>query len=160
MVVGRSLAAHREPTTPPKPHCISAVGKLIQRVSEGVKRGVSDGEGGGAETGISAAVFETLEELWRILSEYVFADEYDDAIRAAREAVSRWHNAGAASALAWVVSSLVNEAGIAHPQLVAEGLDAAQFAAGENPGEVRNWESTASLLMASSRVQDAVHTGP
>jgi hypothetical protein len=130
--------------------------ELIQRVSEGVKRGVSDGAGGGVETEIPASVFETLEELWRILTAYVFGNEYDDAIRVAREAVSRWRNADAASALAWVVSSLVNEAGIAHPQLIAEGLDAAQLAARENPREVRNWESTASLLVASSRVQDAV----
>jgi tetratricopeptide (TPR) repeat protein len=129
---------------------------LIQRVAQAVKRGMTDGQGGGVETEIPASVFQTLEELWRILSEYVFADEYDDAIRVAREAVSRWHSADAASALAWVVTSLVTDAGIAHPQLVAEGLDAAQFAARENPGEVRNWESAASLLMASSRVQDAV----
>ena len=69
---------------------------------------MTDGQGGGVETEIPASVFETLEELWRILSEYVFADEYDDALRVAREAVSRWHNADAASALAWVVTSLVN----------------------------------------------------
>jgi tetratricopeptide (TPR) repeat protein len=130
--------------------------KLIQRVSQAVKRGMADDQGGGAEAEIPASVFETLEELWRILSEYVFADEYDEALRVAREAVSRWRNADAASALAWVVTNLVNDAGFAHPQLVTEGLEAAQFAAREQPGEVRNWESTASLLLASSRVQDAV----
>jgi hypothetical protein len=130
--------------------------RLIQRVSQAVKRGMADDQGGGAETEIPASVFETLEELWRILSEYVFADEYDEALRVAREAVSRWRNADAASALAWVVTSLVNDAGIAHPRLVAEGLEAAQFAVRMQPGEVRNWESTASLLLASSMVQDAV----
>lgn len=130
--------------------------ELIQRVSRAVKRGLVDDQGGGAEAEIPASVFETLEELWRILSEYVFADEYDEAIGVAREAVSRWHNADAASGLAWVVASLVNDAGLAHPQLVAEGLDAAQFAAREQPREVRNWESVASLLLASARVQDAV----
>jgi len=129
---------------------------LIQSISQAIKRGTADAQGGGVEAEIPASVFQTLEDLWRILSEYVFADEYDDAIRVAREAVSRWHNADAASALAWVVSNLVNDAGFAHPQLVAEGLDAAQFAARDNPGEVRNWESVASLLMASSRTQDAV----
>jgi hypothetical protein len=129
---------------------------LIQRISQAVKRGMPDDQGGGAETEIPASVFETLEELWRILSEYVFADEYDDALRVAREAASRWRNADAASALAWVVANLVNDAGFAHPQLVAEGLEAAQFAVREQPGEVRNWESTAGLLLASSRVQDAV----
>jgi hypothetical protein len=129
---------------------------LIQRVSQAVKRGVADEQGGGAETEIPASIFETLEELWRILTEYVFADEYDEAIRVARDAVRRWHNADAASALAWVVTNLVNDAGFAHPQLVAEGLEAAQFAVREQPGEVRNWESTASLLLASSKAQDAV----
>jgi hypothetical protein len=129
--------------------------ELIQRVSQALKRGMEDDQGGGAETEIPASVFETLEELWRILSEYVFADEYDEAIRVAREAVSRWRNADAASALAWVVASLVNDAGLAHPQLVAEGLGAAQFAVREQPAEVRNWESTASLLLASSQVQEA-----
>ena len=130
--------------------------ELIQRISQAVKRGMADDQGGGAATEIPASVFETLEELWRILSEYVFADEYDEALRVAREAVSRWRNADAASALAWVVTNLVNDAGLAHPRLVAEGLEAAQFAAREQPGEVRNWESTASLLLASSMVQDAV----
>jgi hypothetical protein len=130
--------------------------KLIQRISQAVKRGMADDQGGGAETEIPASVFDTLEELWRILSEYVFADEYDEALRVAREAVSRWRNADAASALAWVVTSLVNDAGFAHPRLVAEGLEAAQFAVREQSGEVRNWESTASLLLASSMVQDAV----
>jgi hypothetical protein len=129
---------------------------LIQRIAQAVKRGMPDDQGGGAETEIPASVFETLEELWRILTEYVFADEYDDALRVAREAVSRWRNADAASALAWVVANLVNDAGFAHPQLVSEGLQAAQFAVREQPGEVRNWESTASLLLASSQVQDAV----
>jgi len=128
---------------------------LIQRVSQAIKRGVGDDQGGGAESEIPAAVFETLEELWRILSEYVFADEYDEALKVAREAISRWHNADAAAALAWVVSSLVNDAGFAHPQLVAEGLDAAQFAVREQPGEVRNWESVAGLLLASSQVAEA-----
>lgn len=84
---------------------------LIQRISQAVKRGMPDDQGGGAETEIPASVFETLEELWRILSEYVFADEYDDALRVAREAASRWRNADAASALAWVVANLVNDAG-------------------------------------------------
>jgi tetratricopeptide (TPR) repeat protein len=130
--------------------------KLIQRISQAVKRGVADDQGGGAATEIPASVFETLEELWRILSEYVFADEYDEALKVAREAVSRWRNADAASALAWVVTNLVNDAGFAHPRLVAEGLEAAQFAVREQPGEVRNWESVASLLLASSMVQDAV----
>jgi hypothetical protein len=129
--------------------------KLIQNISQAVKRGVMDDQSGGAEAEIPASVFETLEELWRILTEYVFADEYDDALRVAREAVNRWHNADAASALAWVVTSLVNDAGFAHPQLIAEGLAAAGLAVREQPGEVRNWESTASLLLASSRVQEA-----
>jgi hypothetical protein len=130
--------------------------ELIQNVSQALKRGAAGGQGGGVESEIPPAVFETLDELWRILSGYVFADEYDDALRVAREAVSRWHNADAASALAWVVTSLVNDVGFVHPQLVAEGLGAAQFAAGQNPGEARNWESVAGLLMASSRVPDAL----
>lgn len=128
---------------------------LIDSISKALKRGTGGDQGGGVEAEIPASVFETLEELWRILSEYVFADEYDDALRVAREAVSRWHNADAASALAWVVSSLVSDSGFVHPQLVAEGLGAAEFAVREQPGEVRNWESTVSLLLASSRPGDA-----
>jgi hypothetical protein len=129
--------------------------ELIDSVSKALKRGAAAGQGGGVESEIPASVFETLEELWRILSEYVFDDEYDDALRVAREAVSRWHNADAAAALGWVVSNLVSDAGFAHPDLVAEGLGAAEFAVREQPGEVRNWESTVSLLLASSRAPDA-----
>jgi hypothetical protein len=129
---------------------------LIQRVSQAVKRGVADDQGGGVEAEIPASIFETLQELWRILEEYVFADEYDEAIRVAREAVVRWRNADASSALAWVVSSLVNDAGFANPGLIDEGLAAATLATREQPGEVRNWESAASLMLASSKVQEAV----
>ena len=129
---------------------------LIQRLSEALKRGMADNQDGSAATEIAAAAFETLEELWRILSEYVFADEHDEALRAAREAVTRRHDAGTASALAWVVSTTINSTGFAHPQLVAEGLNAAQFAIREQPAEARNWESAANLLLASSKVQDAV----
>jgi hypothetical protein len=129
---------------------------LIQRVSQALKRGAAEDTGGGAEAEIPASVFETLEELWRILSEYVFADEYDDALRVAREAVSRWRNADAASALAWVVATEVNTSGFAHPALLNEGLEAARFAASQQPGVVRNWESVASLLLASSRTQEAL----
>jgi tetratricopeptide (TPR) repeat protein len=129
---------------------------LIQRISQALKRGAAEDTGGGAEAEIPASVFETLEELWRILSEYVFADEYEDALRVAREAVSRWHNADAASALAWVVATEVNTSGFAHPALLNEGLDAARFASSQQPDEIRNWESMASLLLAGSKPQEAL----
>jgi hypothetical protein len=129
---------------------------LIQRVSQALKRGAEGEVGGGAEAEIPAAVFETLEELWRVLSEYTFADEYDEALRTAREAVRRWHNADAAAALGWVVASGYNNDLFANPALLAEGLNAAEFAAWQQPGEVRNWESAASLLMAQGRLQEAV----
>jgi hypothetical protein len=51
---------------------------------------------------------------------------------------------------------MITSTGFAHPQLVAEGLDAAQLAVREQPAEVRNWESIASLLLAGAKVQDAV----
>jgi len=129
---------------------------LIQRVSQALKRGATEDTGGGAEAEIPASVFETLEELWRILSEYVFADDYDDALRVAREAVSRWHNADAASALAWVVATEVNNSGFAHPALLNEGLEAARFASSQQPDVVRNWESVASLLLAGAKPQEAL----
>jgi hypothetical protein len=129
---------------------------LIQRVSQALKRGAAEDTGGGGEAEIPASVFETLEELWRILSEYVFADDYDDALRVAREAVSRWHNADAASALAWVVATEVNTSGFAHPALLNEGLQAARFASSQQPDVARNWESVASLLLASSQPAEAL----
>lgn len=129
---------------------------LIQRVSQALKRGATEDTGGGAEAEIPASVFETLDELWRILSEYVFADEYDDALRVAREAVSRWRNADAASALAWVVATEANTSGFAHPALLNEGLEAARLASSQQPGVVRNWESMASLLLAGSQPAEAL----
>lgn len=129
--------------------------QLIQRISLALTRGASDEQGGGAEAVIPASVFQTLEELWSILTDYVFADEFDDAIRVAREAVGRWRNADAASALAWVVSTVISSDGFAAPGLLAEGLQAAQFAVGEQPGEVRNWESVASLLLADNKLAEA-----
>jgi hypothetical protein len=132
---------------------------LIQRIAQTLKRGVPDEEGGGAAAEIPDAVFETLEELWRIISEYVFADDFDQALQVAHEAVSRWGmTPDAASVLAWVVATGFNTGNIAHPALLTEGLSAADTAVGEQPGETRNWESKISLLMASSRVPDAIAT--
>ena len=129
---------------------------LIQRISLALTRGATDQQGGGAQAEIPDSVFETLEELWRILSEYVFVDDFDQAITVAREAVNRWHNADAAGALAWVVSTVISSDGFAAPPLLAEGLQAAQFAVREQPGELRNWESAASLLVAGNNVAEAV----
>ncbi len=130
--------------------------ELIQRISQAVKRGAEGEEGGGAETEIAGELFETLQELYRILEEYLFVDEYDDAIRVARQAVTRWQSADAAGALAWVISAAVSNDGFAPPALLAEGLQAARLAVAQNPGEVRNWESEASLLLADGKVQEAV----
>jgi hypothetical protein len=129
---------------------------LIQRISLALTRGASDEQGGGVQTEIPDSVFETLEDLWRILSDYVFADEFDAAIAVAREAIKRWRNADAAGALAWVVSTVISSDGFAAPALLAEGLQAAQFAVSQQPGELRNWESTASLLVADNKVAEAV----
>jgi hypothetical protein len=130
---------------------------LIDSVSQQLKRGVADEAGGGATAEIPDAVFETLDELWRIISEYVFADEYDEALRVAREAMNRWQKSpDAASVLAWVVATGWNNEALGHPAVLAEGLDAAEIAVRADPADGRNWESAASLLMANSRVSDAV----
>ena len=92
--------------------------ELIQRISLALTRGATDQQGGGAQADIPDSVFETLEDLWRILSEYVFVDDFDQAITVAREAVNRWHNADAAGALAWVVSTVISSDGFAAPALL------------------------------------------
>lgn len=130
---------------------------LIQRIAQTLKRGALDDEGGGASAEIPEAVFQTLEDLWRIISEYVFADDYDRALLVAHEAVSRWGKTpDASSVLAWVVATGFNTGSIAHPSLLTEGLEAAETAVREQPGESRNWESKISLLLASSRAPDAI----
>lgn len=131
---------------------------LIQDVALALKRGVTDGIGGGPETQVpeSLSVFETIDELRRILFDFVSAGDYDEAVRVAREAIRRWQNADAASAFAWVIMNFVHNARIVHPDLVAEGVQAARLATREQPAEVRNWESLVSLLLSSSSVQDAV----
>jgi len=129
---------------------------LIQRLAQALKRGVLDGEGGGASAEIPEAVFETLEELWRIISEYVFADDYDQALLVAREALNRPGMSHVAAVLAWVISTGFSNRAFAHPSLLTEGMQAAETAIGEQPGEARNWESRVGLLIASSRPQDAV----
>jgi tetratricopeptide (TPR) repeat protein len=129
---------------------------LIQDVALAVMRGVTEEIGGGAETEIPASVFETLDELRRILFDYVSAGDYEEAIRVAREAINRWQNADAAAAFAWVTMNFVHNTRVVHPDLVAEGLQAAQLATREQPGEVSNWESLADLLLSSSKPQDAV----
>jgi len=134
--------------------------ELIQRLSEALKWETLDTEGGGAAAEIPDSVFETLEELWRIISEYVFADEYEEALQVAREATNRWQRsvraADAAAVLGWVVATMVTNVGITAPVLLNEGLAAAQTAVRERPNEPRNWESIVSLLIASSRTPDAL----
>lgn len=129
---------------------------LIQRASEALKRGAVDDVGGGSAPEIPDSVFQTLEELWRIISEYVFADDYQQAIRVAREAVSRWGmTADSASALAWVMATGFDTGDLIVPALLQEGIQAAEFAVSAQPGEARNWESRISLLLAQSRPDDA-----
>ena len=130
---------------------------LIQRAAQALKRGMVDDTGGGAESEIPSAVFQTLEELWKIISEYVFADDYTVALQAAREATSRWGmTPEAASVLAWVVATGFNTGNLIHPGLLAEGMQAAEIAVHGQPGEARNWENKVSLLVASSRMPDAL----
>jgi hypothetical protein len=130
---------------------------LIQRLSQTLKRGVPDGEGGGASAEIPDAIFETLDELWRIISEYVFADDYDQALQVAHEAVNRWGmTPDAAAVLAWVTATGFNTGSVVHPALLTEGMAAAETAVREQPDVARNWESKVSLLMASSRAPDAI----
>jgi hypothetical protein len=133
------------------------VEELIQRLSQALKRGVLDSEGGGASAEIPDAVFETIDELWRIISEYVFADDYEQALLVAREAVNRpGMSTKAATVLAWVISTGFSNRAFAHPSLLAEGMQAAETAVREQPGEARNWESRVGLLIASSQPQDAI----
>jgi hypothetical protein len=140
-------------------HKAKEVVTLIQRLSETLKRGAPGDVGGGAAAEIPDSVFQTLEDLWRLISEYVFADDYDRALQAAREAVSRWGmTPGAASVLAWVVATGCDTGNIAHPALLQEGMDAAEVAVRGQPEEPRNWESKISLLLASARVPDAITT--
>lgn len=128
---------------------------LIQDLSVALNRGVAQEIGGGAETEIPASVFETLDELRRILFDYVSAGDYDEAIRVAREAIGRWQNADAAAELAWVIMNLAHNVRFVQPDLVSEGVQAARLATREQPGEVRNWESLASLLLSGAKPQDA-----
>ncbi len=130
---------------------------LIQRLAQALKRGVPDGEGGGASAEIPDAVFATIEELWRIISEYVFADDYDQALLVAREAMSRPDmSETAAAVLAWVIATGFSNQAFVHPSLLEEGMQAADTAIRTQPGEARNWESRVGLLIAGSRPQDAV----
>jgi hypothetical protein len=129
---------------------------LIQRLSQALKRGVPDGEGGGASPEIPDTVYRTIEELWRIISEYVFADEYDRALLVARGALARSDmSADAPAVLAWVIATGFSNGAFVHPSLLDEGLQASERAVREQPGEARNWESRVGLLIAGSRPRDA-----
>lgn len=148
-----------------KSNCGNPVGRakakevvdLINKVARAVKRGAAEDTGGGADTEIPAAIFETLEELWKIISEYVLADDYDEALRAAREAVSRWGSTpDTAAVFGWVVATGFSTGNLINPGLLIEGLQASELAVQRQSGEVRNWESRISLLVASSRMQDAL----
>jgi hypothetical protein len=131
---------------------------LIQRLAQTLLRGVPGGaDGGGVTIEIPDAVFETIDELRRIVTEYVFADDYDLALRVAREAVDRLagQQAEVASVLAWVLATGFNTGSLINPSLLAEGLTAADAAVTAEPQVARNWESKVSLLIAASRAQDA-----
>lgn len=131
---------------------------LIQRLSRTLLRRVPwDADGGGATVEIPDPVFETLDELWRIVTEYVFAADYDQALLVAGEAGSRLaETADAAAVLAWVLATGFNTGNLFNPVLLADGLAAADSAVRGQPHEARNWESKVSLLIAGNRLQDAL----
>jgi tetratricopeptide (TPR) repeat protein len=130
---------------------------LIQRVAQTLLRGVPGGaDGGGVTVELPDAVFETLDELRRIVTEYVLADDYDRALQVAREALDRLsERAEAAAVLAWVLATGFNTGSLINQELVAEGLTAADAALEGQPQVARNWESKISLLIAGSRPQEA-----
>jgi hypothetical protein len=129
---------------------------LIQQIALTVKRGAPQESGGGASPEIPETVFQTVEELWRIIEEYVFTDDYDQALQVARAAVPKLGNGpGTASVLGWVVATGFNTGHLAHPSLLEEGLRAAEAAVRGQPGEARNWESRVALLLAGSHPADA-----
>jgi hypothetical protein len=126
-------------------------------VSQAVKRGAQADVGGGASAEIPDSVFQTLEELWKIISDYVFEDDYDAALQVAREAAARWGtDSDAAPVFAWVVATGADSGYIAHPQLISEGLAAATVAVSRQPSESRNWECKMSLLLAGRDAAGAV----
>jgi len=131
---------------------------FIQRLSETLMRGVPGGaDGGGVTLEIPDAVFETLDELWRIVTDYVLADDYDRALEVAREALGRLtEKADAAAVLAWVLATGFSTGSLLNPDLLSEGLTAADTAVREQPQVARNWESKVSLLIAGSRAGDAL----
>jgi hypothetical protein len=131
---------------------------LIQRLSETLMRGVPGGaDDGGVTLEIPAAAFETLDELWRIVTDYVLADDYDRALEVAREALGRLaEKADAGAVLAWVLATGFSTGSLINPALLTEGLTAADTAVREQPQVARNWESKVSLLIADSRAEDAL----
>jgi hypothetical protein len=130
---------------------------LIQRLSQTLLRGDLWDPDGGATVEIPKPVFETPDELWRIVTEHVFAADYDQALQVAREAGSHLtETADAASVLAWVLATGFNTENLINPALLAEGLEAADSAVRGQPHVARNWESKVSLLIAGYRVQDAL----
>jgi hypothetical protein len=130
---------------------------LISRLSEALKWETPDTEGGGAEAEIPDAVFETIAELWRVISDYVFEDEYNEAVQVAREGLRRFdRSADACAIFAWVVATAYNNIGLSAPAILTEGLEAAQVAVTQQPAEPRNWESAVSLLIATSKTDAAL----
>ena len=135
------------------------VGALIQRLSQALLLGMADGDGGGgASPEILDLAYKAAEELWRIVSEFIFTDDYDQALRMAREALREWANADAASILAWVIATGFSNGALVHPGLLTEGQDASEIAIRDQPEVPRNWESAVTLQLASARAQDALAT--
>ena len=132
--------------------------ELIERVTEALKRGATvDLDGGAAAEEIPEEIFNTLEDLWRLVSEYVFADDYERALRVSRRAAAMWGpGSGSASVLAWVVATGFDSGALVNPAVLAEGLAAAADAVQAAPLEARNWESQVSLLLAAGRAEDAL----
>jgi hypothetical protein len=133
--------------------------ELIRGIEEALKRGADVDLGGGAPMeALPEEVFANLEELWRLVSEYVFADDYERAIRVARRACDQWGglDSDGAAVLAWVIATGFDTSALINPALLQEGIAAASGAVRRSPAEARNWESEAGLLLAAGRVQEAL----
>ena len=119
--------------------------KIIE-VERAIKRGAAaSGDGAAPQFNLDEAI-SSLEDVWRVIQELVFADQFERALEQSVAAIGRWPDAAAPHAVyAWVVA-VATETGafVAEPEAAA-ALRSADTALRLNPDDEITWTSKTHL---------------
>lgn len=133
--------------------------KIIQ-VERAIKRGAAAAGDGTAQPVFDLdAAIASIDDLWRVLQELVYADRFDRASDQAVAALRRWPTEPVAhAAYAWVVAVATETGAFVAAEEAAAALRSADWALNANPRDEVTWMSKTHLQLYGGEFEAALAT--